>query len=85
MLKHEPAAPWYSPRHDGQGHWKPTPRANPVATVVDVAVFTIALTLALTVLIALVAIGRTAMCSAYDNAISYCPGYTPTTSTETTR
>jgi hypothetical protein len=68
-------APWFDPRHNGRGHWEPTPKPDRVAEAVDLIVFVLFLTIALTVFLGVVALGRAAMCSAYDNGLRYCPGY----------
>lgn len=69
------SAPWYDPRHQGQGHWKPTPKPSKVAAVLDVAVFTIALTAALVLLAGLYVVARNGLCAVYDDALRNCPGY----------
>jgi hypothetical protein len=46
-----------------------------VAAALDVAVFTIALTLFLTLLAGLYVVARTGLCAVYDDALRNCPGY----------
>jgi hypothetical protein len=69
------APAWYDPRHNGQGHWKPTPKPSKVRTVLDIAVFTIALTGFLVLMAGLYVVARTGLCAVYDDGLRNCPGY----------
>lgn len=69
------APAWYDPRHDGRGHWKPTAEASKVTTVLDVAVFTIAITIFLVLMSGLYVVARTGLCAVYDDTLRNCPGY----------
>lgn len=64
---------WTNPRHDGAGTWQHT--APHPETFTDLLVAFIACLLASVVLVALVVIGRHAMCATHNQALSYCPGY----------
>jgi hypothetical protein len=69
------SAPWYDPRHDGQGHWRPTPKPSKVAAIVDLLVFTLALTIFFVLMAGLYVVARNGLCAVYDNGLRNCPGY----------
>lgn len=66
---------WADPRYDGAGHWRHTPEHEPPFTD-RLIPFVLCLLLAV-VFVAAVTVGQDLMCIAHDNAISYCPGYQP--------
>lgn len=75
------SASWTDPRHRGAGIWQHTPRHRPMVT--DLLVAAVACVLGAVLFIGLLVAGRAGLCHVYDNALSYCPGFVPASTTTT--
>lgn len=73
-------AHWTRPT-DGEGTWRPS--APHPSGLIDLAIATVICAALIAVTVGAVVLARPAMCAAWDQQISYCPGFHETTTTET--